>query len=421
MTIRFGEYELDEPRLMLCRLGERVELRPKVFDLLAYLTTHRARVVRREELVEALWDATSVGAGSLSGLVNELRHALGEKGHGPSSIRTVHARGYQFVASIEGAGLRGDTPEAPPREGGRANRVTALFERVAEYGACGVVVEADVTALALNAGERDAGNRLGGELGALVAHAEQTGFEVYRLYSPDESMSSSARFASQIIDLILAARGREAVVAALPLPARVWLEESAARTGAGGVSSGSSSGPSDPLGSVSSLLSQLSRRRPIVMVVEEIERAGSRLARDLVALSRRLDRDPVLWVATTKSLSLGGAWLRVLEGDGGFGRLEHLGPRTTALDQSLRRLGLDPLPSILVEALQAHVEGRGEAVEAIANWISETGNSSDSPAEGLERNADLDRGWDDRVAPTPGPMRTVTPWRASSRRRSIES
>jgi hypothetical protein len=33
--------------------------------------------------------------------VNELRQALGESGRGISSIRTVHARGYQFVARIE--------------------------------------------------------------------------------------------------------------------------------------------------------------------------------------------------------------------------------------------------------------------------------------------------------------------------------
>ena len=96
MRIRFGSFELDEDRFELTRNGLAVALRPKVFDLLAMLVRERARVVRREEIFERLWSTTAVGFGSLAGLVNELRSALGESGRGPSSIRTVHARGYQF-------------------------------------------------------------------------------------------------------------------------------------------------------------------------------------------------------------------------------------------------------------------------------------------------------------------------------------
>lgn len=101
MRIRFGCFALDDERLQLTREGRPVELRPKVFDLLAMLVRERHRVVRREELFERLWSTTAVGPGSLSGLVNELRSALGENGRAPSSIRTVHARGYQFSAPVE--------------------------------------------------------------------------------------------------------------------------------------------------------------------------------------------------------------------------------------------------------------------------------------------------------------------------------
>ena len=78
MRIKFGEFELDEERFCLHRAGRAVSIRPKVFDLLAYLVRHRERVVLREELVDALWGSTVVCLGSLSGLVNELRSALGE-------------------------------------------------------------------------------------------------------------------------------------------------------------------------------------------------------------------------------------------------------------------------------------------------------------------------------------------------------
>jgi DNA-binding winged helix-turn-helix (wHTH) protein len=101
MALRFSGFLLDPERYTLERNGNRIAVRPKVFDLLAYLAQNRHRIVRREELVEVLWGGTAVGPGSLSGLVNELRQALGESGRGPSSIRTVHGRGYQFVADVE--------------------------------------------------------------------------------------------------------------------------------------------------------------------------------------------------------------------------------------------------------------------------------------------------------------------------------
>ncbi|MFO0689687.1 MAG: winged helix-turn-helix domain-containing protein [Myxococcota bacterium] len=101
MRWRFGAFRLDDEGFRLTRAGEPVALRRKVFDLLVLLVRERARVVPREELVERLWATTAVGSGSLSGLVNELRSALGEDGAGGSSIRTVHARGYQFVAPVE--------------------------------------------------------------------------------------------------------------------------------------------------------------------------------------------------------------------------------------------------------------------------------------------------------------------------------
>jgi DNA-binding winged helix-turn-helix (wHTH) protein len=113
MRVRFGPFELDEERLLLLRDGAPLRVRPMVFDLLVHLVRHRDRVVLRDELVRALWGRTAVGPGSLSGLVNELRQRLGESGRGPSSIRTVHARGYQFVARLEPSGGAEQLPELP--------------------------------------------------------------------------------------------------------------------------------------------------------------------------------------------------------------------------------------------------------------------------------------------------------------------
>jgi DNA-binding winged helix-turn-helix (wHTH) protein len=53
-------------------------------------------MVPRAELLERVWGGTAVGASSLARCVCLARRLLGEAG----AIRTVHARGYQWVLPI---------------------------------------------------------------------------------------------------------------------------------------------------------------------------------------------------------------------------------------------------------------------------------------------------------------------------------
>ena len=131
MTIRFLRFELDTGTYRLTTRGGRpVTLRPKAFDLLVHLVVHRERVVPRDELIRSVWGHTNVGPGSLSGLVNELRTALGEPADEPGSIRTVHARGYQFVAPVEGeGGLDSVVGAARPSRAGLREALTETLRR----------------------------------------------------------------------------------------------------------------------------------------------------------------------------------------------------------------------------------------------------------------------------------------------------
>ncbi|MFP6654859.1 MAG: winged helix-turn-helix domain-containing protein [Myxococcota bacterium] len=147
MQFRFGDFQLDQERILLRFQGESLPIRPKVFDLLVLLVRHRTRVVLREELVLALWGTTMVGSGSLSGLVNELRRILSDARRGACLIRTVHARGYQFVGTVEdlAAELSPAASDSVAREGnhfedGTLVRVQAAFERVACSGARAVML-----------------------------------------------------------------------------------------------------------------------------------------------------------------------------------------------------------------------------------------------------------------------------------------
>ena len=60
MLYVFGDYTLDTQGYALSRAGASVHVRPKVFQVLAYLLEHRDRVVPKPELMEHVWPGQSV-------------------------------------------------------------------------------------------------------------------------------------------------------------------------------------------------------------------------------------------------------------------------------------------------------------------------------------------------------------------------
>jgi DNA-binding winged helix-turn-helix (wHTH) protein len=95
VTFEFGPFQLDEPGRVL-RLAEReVPLQPRVFDLLVYLVHSRARVVSKDELLDALWPGVTVTDNSLQRAVSTLRGALREGGM-EAAIRSFPRNGYRF-------------------------------------------------------------------------------------------------------------------------------------------------------------------------------------------------------------------------------------------------------------------------------------------------------------------------------------
>jgi DNA-binding winged helix-turn-helix (wHTH) protein len=116
MRYIFGDYSLDTQRYELSRAGVLTPLRPKVFQLLAYLITQRDRVVLKQELLEHLWPAQYVGDAALNCYIMALRQALGDSGKSQQVIRTVRGRGYRFVVPVA---EQESTPrvEPPHREG----------------------------------------------------------------------------------------------------------------------------------------------------------------------------------------------------------------------------------------------------------------------------------------------------------------
>jgi two-component system, OmpR family, alkaline phosphatase synthesis response regulator PhoP len=74
--------------------GEPIELRPKEFDLLAYLMQNRGAVLSRDSLLEQVWGYDYAGGTRTVDVhVAQLRRKLGR----PDLIRTIRGSGYKAV------------------------------------------------------------------------------------------------------------------------------------------------------------------------------------------------------------------------------------------------------------------------------------------------------------------------------------
>ena len=107
-----GDVELDPALFELRRAGHAVPLEPQAFDVLAYLVAHRDRVVTKEELMDAIWGGRFVTEAAVTSRIKQARRAVGDDGQAQRVIRTVHGRGYRFVASVATAGQESATVPA---------------------------------------------------------------------------------------------------------------------------------------------------------------------------------------------------------------------------------------------------------------------------------------------------------------------
>jgi len=94
---RFGEFELfPSDRRLTCGKQEAA-VPPKAFDALLLLVRNAGRLVRKEDLVQALWPHTYVSEANLTNTIVALRKVLGH-----DAIQTVSKFGYRFTPPVLG-------------------------------------------------------------------------------------------------------------------------------------------------------------------------------------------------------------------------------------------------------------------------------------------------------------------------------
>jgi TolB-like protein len=117
MLLAFGDCVLDRGRRELKRAAATVSVGPQVFDLLLFLVENRARVVSKDDLLEAVWAGRIVSESTITSHINAARTAIGDSGSEQKFIRTIARKGFRFV---------GDVAELSPALGAVIAPATAL-------------------------------------------------------------------------------------------------------------------------------------------------------------------------------------------------------------------------------------------------------------------------------------------------------
>jgi DNA-binding winged helix-turn-helix (wHTH) protein len=139
----FPPFRLDPANAQFWRNHEKVNLRPKTFEVLLYLVDRPGRLVTKAALLDAIWPEVSVSDSMPATCVKELRRALGDEAHAPRFIETVHRRGYRFVAQVT-TGAKAEETVAPKSSSeilvGREQELAELLNLY--YHRCSTAIDA---------------------------------------------------------------------------------------------------------------------------------------------------------------------------------------------------------------------------------------------------------------------------------------
>lgn len=120
MEWRFGEYSLNASLIELNGPNGPIPVEKLVFNVLLFLLENADRVVTRDELIETVWDGRIVSESTISTVIKQVRKAVGDDGSKQAVIRTLHGRGFRFVAPVHqkraAQPKTTDAPDAEPAE-----------------------------------------------------------------------------------------------------------------------------------------------------------------------------------------------------------------------------------------------------------------------------------------------------------------
>jgi DNA-binding winged helix-turn-helix (wHTH) protein/TolB-like protein len=104
MIYKFNNVELDTEKFTILASGKKISVEPQVFNLILFLIENSNKIVSREELLDHVWQGRVVSDTSINNNIKTARKVLGDNGSSQQVIKTIHSRGYQFVAEVNSTG-----------------------------------------------------------------------------------------------------------------------------------------------------------------------------------------------------------------------------------------------------------------------------------------------------------------------------
>jgi DNA-binding winged helix-turn-helix (wHTH) protein len=360
VIFRFGPFELDEQAGELRRNGVPVSLQPKPFALLALLIARRDRIVPLEEIFAALWPDTVVTPSSLTRAASHARRAIGDT-HQGTVLRSFPRRGYRFCTevavvnpAIAAPGARGPSTQQPFV--GRTEAL-AVLDRAWARAASGE------GAIALISGPAGIGKTRLAEVFAEGVRA-RGGLVCLGRARDGEGVPAFWVF-TQILRALLVEPSLAEEVRALGAHARHLagllpeLTDDPTVAPAGADAEGSRFLFFD---AVSRVLTRCAQRRPLVLVLEDLQWVGSASLRLLEHIAFELASQAVLVVATLRNAprERGHPLNATLAALGAQDRCEHIRlGRLSRADVAalLRQVVGGPVPADFTSELLARTEG----------------------------------------------------------------
>jgi DNA-binding winged helix-turn-helix (wHTH) protein/Tol biopolymer transport system component len=100
LNFSFADIEVRERELSIVRNGESFAVEPKAFRVLLVLLNNPRKAITKDELLDAVWNETSVSENSLTRSIALLRRLLGDDPFDPRYIATVPTVGYRFLCDV---------------------------------------------------------------------------------------------------------------------------------------------------------------------------------------------------------------------------------------------------------------------------------------------------------------------------------
>jgi len=103
LTDRFllGQWQVHASENCIVRGDERVQLEPRVMDLLVFLCRHPDETLGRDEILESVWGSIHHSDSVIARAVSLLRQHLNDDARNPAYIRTIPSRGYRLIARVQ--------------------------------------------------------------------------------------------------------------------------------------------------------------------------------------------------------------------------------------------------------------------------------------------------------------------------------